>query len=123
MSLADRRAALLRADYEDWAARYQPLEQELLGLYNNPGALASAQSQAVSSFDQNFDTAAGAYDRRLAGYGIQLTPEQQQARDRSLEFNKGLGEVDAMNRTARAIDDRDQLIATGAGSARNRWSG
>lgn len=115
---ARMRAELLRRDFSDWATRYAPIEERLLGLYGNPAERTRAQASAQQSFHEGFGRSMDAGQRRMQGYGIQLTPDQQQSYDRNAGLSRSLGEVEAYNRTGRALDARDQMIATGTSGRR-----
>lgn len=115
------RAALLRSEYGDWKTRFLPIEDTLLDAYKNPAIREQAQEQGADLFQRGADASDAAANRRLASFGLTLTPEQQASRDRSSNLQRGLGQVDVFNRTARAIDDRDNAMLTGlSGAARGQ---
>jgi hypothetical protein len=63
--------------------------------------------EATANAEQGFQMANGAEDRDLAGYGMALTPEQQQAMTQSRGLAQGLAQVDAMNQTRDQLRDMD----------------
>src|SRR3546814_10052190 len=65
----DANAALLRSQYQDWSTRYRPIEDQLLGAYDNPNVLDQSQEQAADLFQRGFASSQAGADRRLAGYG------------------------------------------------------
>lgn len=120
----DANAALLRSQYQDWSSRFRPIEDELLDSYNNPNVLNQSQEQGADLFQRGFTASQGAADRRLASYGLTLTPDQQASRDRQTDLAKGLGQVNAFNSTARDIKDRDTEMLTGlSGATRSQFNG
>lgn len=120
----DTRASILRSQWGDWKARFAPLEDRLLDSYKNPNVRDQAQEQGADLFQRGFDASQASADRRLASYGLSLTPEQQASRDRSTDLAHGLGQVSAFNNTQRAISARDDAMLTGlAGSARPNVGG
>lgn len=106
-------AAILRSQYANWASTYKPIEDELLAAYKNPAIKAQATQDSMELFRRGYAATQGATDRRLASYGLTLTPEQQEARTRSSNLQQGLGTVSAFNGTARRIEDRDKQLLTG----------
>ncbi|TAM30261.1 MAG: hypothetical protein EPN60_05305 [Nevskiaceae bacterium] len=106
-------AAILRSQYANWASTYKPIEDELLAAYKNPAVKAQATQESMDLFRRGYAATQGATDRRLASYGLTLTPEQQEARTRSSNLQQGLGTVSAFNGTARRIEDRDKQLLTG----------
>lgn len=115
-SAEDMRTELLRSQFEDAKTRWWPIEDELLASYKNPVQRQLGLQDAMQTFGRSADAADGATDRRLAGLGITLTPEQQAVREKESATQRGLGEVEAYNRTAQRYDDRDNAILTGAGA-------
>lgn len=112
-SAEDMRTQLLRSQFEEAKKRWWPLEDELFASYKNPLQRQLGLQDAMATFNRSADAADASANRQLAGLGITLTPEQQAVRDKESATQRGLGEVEAYNRTARRFDDRDNAILSG----------
>ncbi len=107
-------AAISRAQFEDYKRRYRPLEQQLVGAYDNPADRTRLTSEAVGLVNQGFVNADAQFRRRSAGLGATLNPEQQQSYSRSQNLRKGLSQVQAANSTVRRLRDRDLTLLGGS---------
>ena len=110
------RALLLRNQYDRWSQNFEPIENELLANYSNPGFRSAAAGRAVDLFNRGADAGDAITQRRLTGLGLELTPEQKTVADRASGMQRGLGEVNAYNQTVRLVDDRNKALLTGLGS-------
>lgn len=111
----ETQAALTRANWERYKERFQPLEDYLFGMVNNPQYQQQQVAQNLGSFNQSFENAQGTFDRNLGRYGLTLNGMEQQAYDRNMNLTQGLGQVEAVNRTNRYLRDQEFGIV-GAGT-------
>lgn len=101
------RAAIARAEFNDYRNRFYPLEDRRIAMVGNSALKQKQIGEAVGLTQQGFDTAEGIRADRVRSYGLQLTPEQQQAHDRKLGVERTAATVGAANTTRRAVDARD----------------
>lgn len=107
-------AALYRRDYENYRRRFVPIENELLGAYRNTADRREAIQTGLADVNAGFDRAQDAFRDQLRGRGLALTPEQEAFQQKRSDFQRGLAEVTAINRTNRRFDQRDrELLTTG----------
>lgn len=107
------RARLAREDYWDWQNTFRPIENELIAQYDNPAQRQQAQAQAQQMALQGLASAEAQQERRMRGFGIEMTPEQKQAADRQSNLTTGLALVNAANVTQRRSEARDEQLLTG----------
>lgn len=108
-------AAITRAQWDDYVARYVPVENRLMDMttYNNPTLAATEVSDNVAATAGAADLAGGSRTRNLARYGLSQSMQQQTAASRSDAINRSLSAADAANRTRQNLIDRNRLIAVG----------
>lgn len=87
-------AAITRSQYENYRSRFQPLEDQLIEMYQNGPTEEDYQQGVESSFARQ-DLTNEVNQRR---YGLQARPDQQAAMDKRSEFAKGAAAIDAKNR-------------------------
>lgn len=107
-------AALTRQQYRDYIDRFQPREDWLINYATNENKPLEDANRARGYVDQAFANAPGTLDRRMKGLGVSMTPEQQQSFQRQSTYQKGLSQVDAMNRASQNTWDRQTEILTGS---------
>jgi hypothetical protein len=113
---SDTLASISRAQWEDYKARFVPLENQLIAGYNNAGDRATQMNSAVNLSGQAFDAAAGVQSRNLSRYGVDTGIGA--GATRSLGLGKAAATVDAMNTSRQHMNDRDQILLTGGISSR-----
>lgn len=116
----EKMAELLRKDYFDWAARFRPIEDELLEQAYNPASRLATQNEAVGLARAGFNQSQAGTERRMARMGVKLSDEQQDAYDRKKNLQSGLSSVDAFNKAGRSFDKRNLSLLGGASAARSR---
>lgn len=82
-----------------------PQESKLIDYVNNPATVATAMSDASADVNTAFDRQGVNTQRRLAGLGLTLSPDEQSAADRDTSIARSLADVGAQNRA------RDQTMA------------
>lgn len=90
-------AALTRAQWANYVASFQPIENQLIEQATSPLTVTNAVQRAGANVDAAFDAQEGATARRLAGLGVTLTPEEQQAQQRATGLARSLADVQARN--------------------------
>jgi len=108
---SDTYAAVTRAKWNDYKARFYPQEAELIAGYNNAGDRATQMNSAVNLTGQAFDAAAGVQSRNLSRYGVDTGIGA--GATRRLGLGKAAATVDAMNTSRQHMNDRDQILLTG----------
>lgn len=116
-SARETQAALARAEWDDYKARFFPLEDDLIGRYNNEGIRNDAIAENVSAVGTAFDSNAGTQERRLSRYGTSLAPDQKAALDRDNQVSKVAAITDVKNLTRGAYADIDQQILSGSSAS------
>lgn len=114
---SNTQAALARAEFEDYKARFFPLEENLIGRYNNPELRAQSQQENAAAVNTAFDTDAGVQQRRLSRYGTSLSADQQAAQTRDNQVAKVAALTDVRNLTRGAHADIDQQILSGSSTS------
>ena len=107
--------ALTRAQWQDYLARFQPIENQLMDMstYNNPGLVAEEVGKATESASTAMQVAIQNRDMNRARYGLTARAGQQQLEDRQDKITASTATVDAANRTREGLIDRNRMIAVG----------
>ena len=113
---SDTLAAISRAQWEDYKARFVPLENQLISGYNNAGDRAAQMNAAVNLSNQAFDSSVGMQNRNLSRYGVNTGIGA--GATRSLGLGRTAATVDAMNTSRQHMNSRDQILLTGGISSR-----
>lgn len=107
----DNMAQVHRGMWEDYQRRFIPAENALMASVGNHGG---AMEQVGRSVDQQYATQAREHQRGLSGFGIGMTPDQQQSFDRSQAVNQASAKAGALNTARMGMRDRD-LATLGGG--------
>lgn len=108
----DSFAALTRQQWSNYISTFVPIENELIAYGTDPNVVRDAMSEASQNVSRAFDAQSASTDRRLRGLGIQLSPEEMEARKRSESLSRSLTDVGAQN-TARELTTRRQQAVLG----------
>lgn len=115
------RAQIAREQWADYKKRFQPLENNLLGIANNRQAyIDKNRTESVGLVDKAYAGAEDQIGRRMNSYGLQVTPEMHDRIARTLGINKSLSEVQAANMSDRLSKDQVQGIVGGGMFVGNR---
>lgn len=112
--------AITRAQYQEWLNTFQPVEGDLMSMttYNgNPGLASGIIEGQRKNIDTNFGVAQGVRDRTMAGYGMQMTAEQQDAADAGMALDKSKAVSGMVAQTNRWQDDLNRRIMASGASA------
>lgn len=113
---SDTLATIYRSQWEDYKARFVPLENEVMGAYKNPSLYRAAEDQARGGVYQTF--ANQPTQRNLSRYGVQMSPEQQAAVQRNMQLTRSATAANAVNETRRRMSERDEEIMVGGVSSK-----
>lgn len=103
-------AAITRQQWDDYLQNYVPVENRLINYAMDEQAPVQAAELAGRGIGQAFDQQRESTGRRLAGMGLQLTPEEQAAADKQSRLSESLATVGAMNNARDATLQRQQGI-------------
>lgn len=111
-------AELTRKQWEDYKARFRPVEDRLMYMttYNNPELVNQEIASAIGTggyVHTALNNSASQQQRNFARYGLAPTRAQQTSLDRQNNLSRSTAVVDAANRIRQRITERNQLIATG----------
>jgi len=102
-----RMAALDRAQWEDYKARFIPQEDKLISIANNPQQFVKDQNTLAMKGLQNAnDNALPQINRQYSQFGLNYTPSQETEIQRRLSLNQGLSSVQALNTSTRGANDQ-----------------
>lgn len=108
-------ANIARADWERIKHMYTPVEQYLFGMVNNPQYRQQQVNQNLATFNAHNNASEGTFNRDLGRYGMSLSPDQAQSHERQMAIQRGLGQVEAVNRTKMGLQNMEYGIL-GAGT-------
>lgn len=111
-------ARVAKQDWQIYQQYYQPLENYLFNMVNNPGYDASQISKNNSDFNNQFTAAQSTNQRDLGRYGLTMTAPQKQAYNRLQDESKALGQVNSINSTNVGLQNMEYSIL-GAGQSSN----
>ena len=111
--------ALHRQKWNDWKQRFKPVVKQLANEATDPNAARDAANQARSSVGLAFDTSQTINDQNRERYGVSLTPDQQQAQQRTQNINRSGAMVTAGNEARISAQDRQQKILAGGMGLQN----
>lgn len=103
------RANLARAEWDDYIARFQPIEDELIAELGKPADVDGARANVTASFDN----ARAGMQRQQEKYGINMDAQAKAATSRGLGLQQSLATAGAANQARRAKRARDLGIMGG----------
>lgn len=106
----DAFAAITRQQWDDYLQNYVPMENRLIDYATDETKPQDAAYLAGRGVGQAFAQQRESAGRRLAGMGLELTPEEQAAADKQSRLDESLATVGAMNNASQATRDRQQSI-------------
>ena len=104
---------LNRAQWQDWKQRFAPYIERLADRAQDPGAPEQTAMEARNAVGLAFDNSQQAQQMQNQGYGISMTPAQQQAQNRRNSLQKNASMVTASNQARISEQDRQQAILAG----------
>ena len=106
----DTYAAMTRDQWAQYVGTFVPIENQLIKYATDPTVVTNAMSTASANVNDAFNAQQGATARHLTGLGVTLTPEQQQAQQKSYGLGRSLADVGAQNMAADVTRNRQQSI-------------
>lgn len=103
-------AAITRQQWDDYLTNYVPIENRLIDYAMDETLPQEAAALAGRDVEQAFGRQRATTERRLAGMGLQLTPEEQSAADKQSRLSESLASVGAMNNARDATSQRQQSV-------------
>lgn len=107
---SDTYAAMTRDMWNVWVKEFMPYEDKLYQFATDSGAADRAMADASANVNQAFDAQQGATDRRLRGLGLELTPEEAKASQRSMGIARSLADVSAQNLAGQRTRERQRAV-------------
>lgn len=121
---ADNMAKVYRAEWEDYLARFAPIENMLFDKFNDAEGRAASVEKAGQTMGLAFDQSKDQTNRTISRYGLNMSPEQQANRDRSMEVQRAAGVAGAKNGMRIAKEDqRMGIMAGGLSSVKQQNKG
>lgn len=117
-------ARIHRNQWTDWKSRFQPRLEQLAG-YAATGELTNQSiGLAQDSIENSFANNAATFDRNNQRLGVDLTPAQRKAAQRTASIGEATAKTTAINNARISGQDRDmQILAGGAGLTSNLQEG
>lgn len=116
-SASDRMGNLIRAQWDDYVTRFQPYDKKLIGLATGTADNEEAIAKARGSVAGSFDVSQGTLQRNRQRLGLANTTDSNMNQERNLAMARSLAEVNAVNGTRIAEQDRDRRILGGGAAA------
>lgn len=107
---SDTYAALTREQWADYVKNFVPIENTLIKYATDTTLPDQAMAKASGNVTAAFDAAQGGTQRKLAGMGVQLSGDEQQAQDRAYGLSKSLADVQAQNLAGSATRARQMSV-------------
>lgn len=106
-------AGMSDMEYNWYRQNILPLQQKQWQSTFGPNAVSDAVTTAEGDVNQQFAGAPAAFERRMQGAGISVTPAQRAAYTKNLALNKGMATAGAANqaRAGIALQQRQVLGA------------
>jgi hypothetical protein len=116
-SASDRMGNLIREEWDDYVARFQPYDQKVIGLATSDVDNQEAIERARSGVAGSFDVAQGTLQRNQQRLGLSTAQRERDVNQRNTQAAKTLAEVGAINGTRIAAQDRDRALMAGNAAA------
>ncbi|MGM0858672.1 MAG: hypothetical protein ACQEW0_16565 [Pseudomonadota bacterium] len=104
---------LNRAQWADWKNRFSPYVDQLAAVAQDGDAPQAAASNASNAMGLAFDANEQAQAQDQQSFGVNLTPEQQQAQERRNNVTRSASMVSAGNQARISAQDRQSAILAG----------
>ena len=112
-SASDRIANLMRAEWDDYLTRFQPRDQQLLGIATGTVDNEAAITRSRESAGGAFDAAQGTLNRDMSRLGLSSMPDEAAPNRRNTQAAKTAAEVAAINGARISTQDRDLQLMSG----------
>lgn len=108
-------AEIARRNYDQYTSTYRPLESylfEQLGDWDN--VTQRGQAEAMEDANQSGKMSQDIWERRMEGFGLQITPGQRKAAERRFDLEAAKSAVNSANMTGRRMEDLQYNIMGGS---------
>lgn len=112
----DMRAYLRRAEYEDLARRYYPVEDSLISDVSSRDQLDQRLASVRANNSKYYDLARQSSENKLQRYGVTQSAAEKTASENNFQMQEALGDMTARNNTRTHIYDRNVNVIGGSGS-------
>lgn len=112
----DMRAYLRRAEYEDLARRYYPVEDSLISDVSSRDQLDQRLASVSANNSKYYDLARQSSENKLQRYGVTQSAAEKAASENSFQMQEALSDMTARNNTRTHIYDRNMNVIGGSGS-------
>ena len=116
-------AAINRAQWDDYEARFQPKEDQLAGMIGNTANLQEQMDRGNELVDTAFGNAKQSQGLNLSMYGVTADTQTKEAQDRGLSLAHSSAKAGSQNDIRRSNYDRDIQILTGTSSGLREAAG
>lgn len=99
-------AEIARRNYDSYVANYRPLEEYMFSQLGNWDALTEqASTQAYQDALDSGKMSQDVWERRMEGFGLQVTPGQRKAAQRRFDIDAAKTAINSANQTTRRMDE------------------
>lgn len=112
-SASDRIGNLHRAEWADYVKRFEPRDQQLLGIATGNTDNQQAIDRSLSSVGGAFNVSRGSLDRDMSRMGLSSLPDERLQRERGSLSAQRAAEVSAVNGARIHTQDRDMKLMSG----------
>jgi hypothetical protein len=103
-------AALTRDQWNRYVQTFVPVENQLISYATDATLPGQEMAKASTRVNSSYASQEGAMQRQLRGLGVELTPEEQAAKNRSFGLSKSLADVQAQNTARELTRNRQESI-------------
>ena len=108
-------ANIARAEWEDWKARFKPVELELLNSVGNEQILNDTVNRSVNNVSQTFDAIKQNQAITQSRFGTTGSAQAQKSNARMTRLKEAAMKDDAANDARKTVRDRDMALLSGMG--------
>lgn len=120
---SNRKAALIRGEWDDWKTRFQPLEEYYASLLTDPAQRNELRNTTLGyvndSANDRYQAGLSSLKRQDNRFGVGLTALEQNSRDRKMQAGKQAMLAKSLTDTTSHMDDREKQMMSG-GISRGR---
>ena len=126
--IADQLATITEDEYSDFQARFQPIENQVIGSLFDTDMYNAKANSASSDVDSAFKNTMAQRDRTLSRAGVSLNDAQRKSSDRKAAIYGSAAKAGVENKTRQGLRDRDmntaqQVINIGRGASATAQNG
>lgn len=114
---SNRKASLIRGEWDDWKTRFQPLEEYYAGLLTDPAQRNELRNTTLGyvqdSANDRYQAGLSSLKRQDNRLGVGLGSLEQNSRDRKMQASKQAMLAKSLTDTTSYMDDREQQMMSG----------